>query len=898
MAIQVSGSTVIHDSQDVQVSGMFTASSFVGDASQLTNLPASGGTLEATASGTLEDGSKVIVNTDGTVSVITQTPSQVESTGAGFGSVETFSSTAIGNGQDTAAVYDPTNNKVIVAFTHNSGGWKGRAVVGTVNSSNNTISFGSPSTFESGGTARYPSAVYDSANNKVVIAYVDDANSMRGTAVVGTVSGNSISFGTPAAWTSNITYQLQAVYDSTNEKVVIAFRDGGASDFGKAVVGTVSGTSISFGSLITFESAAIYYPSITFDSSNNKVVVAYHDNENSNTLTAVVGTVSGTSISFGSPVAIASTTNYNRTSITFDSTNNKVVIAYRDDSNSMRGTAVVGTVSGNSISFGTPVVFESARIYDCEATFDSILNKVVIAFTNNSQHGQVTTGTISGTSISFDTAVIFHAAQTNFLGIAFDSNSGKSIVTYKNGNGDGGDSVVYTPTGISVPSMGSPTVFESDTSYDASAIYDSSNNKVIIAYNDYNNSQNGTAIVGTVSGTSISFGSPTVFNSNGTTQQISATFDPNSNKVVIAYLDRGNPTYGTAGTAIVGTVSGTSISFGSPALFNTANSGAISTVYDSTNQKVVVAYCDYGDNSYGKAKVGTVSGTSISFGSETTFNPGSTNQYTSSTFDSSNGKVVIAYKDNGNGAYGTAIVGTVSGTSISFGSESVFNSGNTGTVVAEYDSTNNKVVIAFQDIPNSDRGRAIVGTVSGTSISFGSPVTFTPTYTNSFSVTFDSTNNNVVITYRDGGWSYYGRAIVGTVSGTSISFGSPFVFESANTNRISSTFDSSNGKLVVAYTDNGNSYYGTAVVFTPITMTTIYTTTLTEENFIGISDGAYNDGQTATIQVTGSVDDAQSGLTAGQAYYVQGDGTLSETADSPSVFAGTAVSASKIIVKG
>ena len=75
MAIQVSGSTVIHDSQDVQVSGMFTASSFVGDASQLTNLPASGGTLEATASGTLADGEPVIVNVDGTVSAITQTVS-------------------------------------------------------------------------------------------------------------------------------------------------------------------------------------------------------------------------------------------------------------------------------------------------------------------------------------------------------------------------------------------------------------------------------------------------------------------------------------------------------------------------------------------------------------------------------------------------------------------------------------------------------------------------------------------------------------------------------------------------------------------------------------------------------------------------------------------------------
>ena len=42
----------------------------------------------------------------------------------------------------------------------------------------------------------------------------------------------------------------------------------------------------------------------------------------------------------------------------------------------------------------------------------------------------------------------------------------------------------------------------------------------------------------------------------------------------------------------------------------------------------------------------------------------------------------------------------------------------------------------------------------------------------------------------------------------------------------------------------------------------------------------------------GAVDDAQSSLTPGQAYYVQNDGTLSTSADSPSVFAGTVFSPS------
>ena len=73
---------------------------------------------------------------------------------------------------------------------------------------------------------------------------------------------------------------------------------------------------------------------------------------------------------------------------------------------------------------------------------------------------------------------------------------------------------------------------------------------------------------------------------------------------------------------------------------------------------------------------------------------------------------------------------------------------------------------------------------------------------------------------------------------------------------------------------------------------------ITSENYIGISDGAYTNGQTATVQIMGAVDDAQSSLTPGQSYYVQNDGTLSTSAGSPSVFAGTAIAATKLIVRG
>ena len=68
-------------------------------------------------------------------------------------------------------------------------------------------------------------------------------------------------------------------------------------------------------------------------------------------------------------------------------------------------------------------------------------------------------------------------------------------------------------------------------------------------------------------------------------------------------------------------------------------------------------------------------------------------------------------------------------------------------------------------------------------------------------------------------------------------------------------------------------------------------TTLTSENYIGITDRAYTDGQDATVAVVGCIDRNQTGLTAGQQYFVQNDGTLALTAGTPSVVAGTAISA-------
>ena len=385
-----------------------------------------------------------------------------------------------------------------------------------------------------------------------------------------------------------------------------------------------------------------------------------------------------------------------------------------------------------------------------------------------------------------------------------------------------------------------------------------------------------------VTGVTEGVGTAVVFNNASTSFGDSGTdavYDSTNNKVIIAYRDVGSGD----GTAIVGTVSGTSISFGTAVVFETDVTSNISTVFDSTNNKIVIVYSEETVAGYGRAIVGTVSGTSISFGTAVNFENANSDEM-SATFDSSANKVVIAYQDAGNSDYGTAIVGTVSGTSISFGTAVVFESASTNNLSATFDSNANKVVIAYRDAGNLNYGTAKVGTVSGTSISFGSPVVFESANTAYISATFDSNANKVVIAYRDIGNLNYGTIAVGTVSGTSISFGSPIVFESAEANLISATFDSSANKVVIAYQDGGNSSYGTSIVF--------QNASTNVSNFIGITAGAISDTATGAVNVYGGINEAQTGLTIAADYYVQADGSLSTTASDVKV--GQAISATTI----
>jgi len=452
--------------------------------------------------------------------------------------------------------------------------------------------------------------------------------------------------------------------------------------------------------------------------------------------------------------------------------------------------------------------------------------------------------------------------------------SGKPVALNSNGT-------VSQVAGVT-ESLGDAQTVVADSLEQNAVAYDSTNNRIVIAAKNGDQSNAGYAYVGTVSGSTISFGTGVQFES-GSTETPAIVFDSTNGKVVIVYRDAGNSSYGTA---IVGTVSGTSISFGSAVVFNSSQTTNINAAFDSGNGKVVIAYKDHGNSNYGTGIVGTVSGTSISFGSEAVFVT-ETAQSNATVYDSTAQKVVIAFQNNGASNYGQAVVGTVSGTSISFSSPTTFNAGTTTEIDAAYDSTNNRIVIAYKDGSNSNYGTSIVGTVSGTDISFGTEVIFD----NGGEITknktvFDVVAAKVVVHYSkwDGATATV-NYVVGTVSGTSISFDTPVVLSGFLSGQTGLTYDSTAEKVIIAYRGT-SSPYGLA--------RTLQLASTNVSDFIGLADAAISDTATGKVNVKGSINSKQSSLTIGSDYYVQSDGSISTTSTSPAVKIGQAVTATTI----
>ena len=300
------------------------------------------------------------------------------------------------------------------------------------------------------------------------------------------------------------------------------------------------------------------------------------------------------------------------------------------------------------------------------------------------------------------------------------------------------------------------------------------------------------------------FGPETLFNGGRTTDVSAARLT--NNKFVVAYRD---VSQSNAGTAIIGeVVGGGDVAYGPEKVFNTQYTDHI-FVSALSESKFVIVYADNGSQDIGTAVIGTVSGNNITLGTEKVFNQAAT-RYLSVAAMSAD-KFVITYRDSGNSASGTAILGSVSGTTISFGAEVLFSTSDTDwNSVAALSA--DRFVVVFQDLAGMNHGRAALGSVSGNTIAFTTGATFNTPMTTRIS-TSALTSSKFVVTYLDGGSSDTGVAVIGDVSETAITFGAPYVFNGDKT-YYNSVAALSPTRFLAAYEDNGTGmlHAGTATI--------------------------------------------------------------------------------------
>ena len=273
-------------------------------------LPAGAGAKSAdfVASGTLGSGVTVALKADGTVEAVAESSTSIVQdylAGSAAGTSE-----GQYNEGATVAFDSGDSNKFIFVYSDLTDGRKIKGYVGTVSGSggSTSISVGATQTILSGNYYVKGLVANPNSAGKFFITYADGNTGGTGYGAVVSLSGTSLTAGTPASYGSavgstNSIPELCADPNVANQFLIIYSSSGG-----KAVVATVSGTTITYGTGVTFEGGSGVYDPTVFASTKDsgKFIVLYRDSNNSSYGTAQTLSLSGTDITTNTKVVYQS----------------------------------------------------------------------------------------------------------------------------------------------------------------------------------------------------------------------------------------------------------------------------------------------------------------------------------------------------------------------------------------------------------------------------------------------------------------------------------------------------------------------------------------------------------------------------------------------------------------
>jgi len=338
--------------------------------------------------------------------------------------------------------------------------------------------------------------------------------------------------------------------------------------------------------------------------------------------------------------------------IEFDPHNsNKVIATSIDGSGYQRLT--VGTYSGNTVTWGTPVVLLSDYIGQCSPfTFDPVNeNEIVIVLKETGNDYRLVPATISGTSITLGNKLQFEASQTIKVAagmIAMDPSSStrQGVIVFVKSNNDLCD-MAFTVSGTGASASitkGSVTTVDTNASQEdyTSVVFNSSG--TFIAGGRGDSSVYVFAYAGTLSGTTITRGSQTQLASDYYAPSSIAVDPADPTKIILAYYISS-----TSSKIAVGTLSGTgnrTITWATPQDLTTSKqylNVCIAFNPAKTDGTFVIAFTNDTDTNV-EAILASYSGTTITLGSATQLDSLNNNEVWCD-FDHTSGLFAVIYKN-------------------------------------------------------------------------------------------------------------------------------------------------------------------------------------------------------------------------------------------------------------
>ena len=390
----------------------------------------------------------------------------------------------------------------------------------TENSGNLVTSGGVYTALSSLGSTIYLKETFDSILSEQLVRLIDDKVYSR----YGV--GSETQFATSALLYSRLC-------QISTDKFILVYTENATFNLGRAVVVSVSGTTATLGTPVSFSSTSADYLSIA-KLDTDKAIVCYREN---NTGVANVLSVSGTTISVGSQKTYETGDCFYHSVCQIGT--NKVLVAYRDSGNSGYGTACAMSVSGTTITAGTPVVFASTSCSDI-AVANLNTNKAIVVYTGTNSYANACAMTVSTLTITAGTPLVFKSTLTTYKSIV-QVTTDKVLVCYS--LGITGTAIVLTVSSTTV-SAGSEVAFTTNwVTYTAVAPYDATNSKYMVLYTDVTNNYYGTSCVLTLTGSTTFYAdTPIVFNASNTSKNTIEQID--TRKMLFAYGES-SPAWGS-----------------------------------------------------------------------------------------------------------------------------------------------------------------------------------------------------------------------------------------------------------------------------------------------------------------------------------------------------------------